>query len=432
MDLLKNGERVAVVAGLRTPFAKRGTAYAHLSALDLAKLCVSELLSRTGIAPDDIDQVVYGQVVPSMTAPNIAREVVLGTGMPPGIEAFSVSRACATSYQAVASATEAMLTGTIESAIAGGADSASDVPVMLSKRLSDALVEAERPGSVRERLSAFSDLRPRDLVPVPPALKEPSTGLTMGESAEKMAKENRISREAQDELAHRSHALAAKAWEEGRFDDEVMRVYVPPRYEEVVAQDLLVRKESRLEDLRRLRPVFDERHGSVTAGNSSPLTDGASAVLLMREAMARALGLDVLGFVRSYAFTAVNPEDQMLIGPAFATPLALERAGVELDDVDLIDIHEAFSAQVLSVVQAFESDAFARDKLGRNRRIGDVDWDKVNVNGGSIAVGHPFAATGTRQITQTLSELQRRGGALALCTACAAGGIGAAMVLEAA
>ncbi len=426
----KNGRRVAIVAGLRTPFVKMGTAYKDLSALDLGERVVTELLQRSGVAPSEIQQVVYGQVVPSLTAPNIAREIVLATGMPRDIEAYSVSRACATSYQSTVNVAESIMAGVIDCGVSGGADSASDVPIAVSKKLAEALIAASRAKSLGERLKAFSGLKAKDLIPVPPALKEQSTGLTMGESAEKMAKENHIGRQEQDELAHRSHSLAAQAWADGRFEQEVMHVFVPPKFE-ACAEDNLVRRDSTIESYQKLKPAFDRKHGSITAGNSSPLTDGASALLLMSEEKAKAAGFDVLGFIRSYAFAALDPAGQMLMGPSFATPIALDRAGLKLKDLDLIDMHEAFAAQVLSNTQAFDSDEFAKEKLGRDKKIGEVDWDKFNVMGGSISIGHPFAATGARQITQTLNELKRRGGELALCTACAAGGLGAAMILEA-
>jgi len=426
-----NGKRVAIVAGLRTPFAKQWSAYRELSALDLANIVVTELLQRIDLDPKEIQQVVYGQVVPSVEAPNIAREVVLATGMPKSIEAYSVSRACATSYQSTVNVAEAIMVGTIDTGLAGGADSASNVPITVSKRLAEALIAATKARSLGERMQAFAGLRPRDLAPVPPAIKEFSTGLSMGESAEKMAKENHISREAQDELALRSHSLAAKAWAEGKFDDEVMEVFVPNRFEETIREDNLVRKDGSIEQYAKLKPAFDREHGTVTAGNSSPLTDGASALVLMREDKAKSLGLDVLGFIRSYAFAALDPAGQLLMGPSYASPLALDRAGVKVSDLDLIDMHEAFAAQILSNTQAFESKEWAEKHLGRSEKIGDIDWDKFNVTGGSISIGHPFAATGARQITQTLRELKRRGGNLALCTACAAGGLGAAMVLEA-
>ncbi len=430
MSKTNGSRRVAIVAGLRTPFQKERTGYARLTALDLGIAVVGELLARAALRATDIDQVVFGQVVPSLSAPNIAREIVLGSGLPKSVEAYSVSRACATSYQSVVNVAQAISAGVVECGIAGGADSVSDAPIAVSKKLAGALVKASRARSLAERVRAFTDLKPTDLVPVPPALKEPTTGLTMGESAEKMAKENGISREAQDEFAHRSHVLATRAWEDGRLREEVMKLYVPPEFS-AVAEDNLVRKSSNLEDYGRLRPVFDRSYGTVTAGNSSPLTDGASAIVLMNGEKAASEGREPLGYLRSYAFTAVDPGGQLLMGPAFAAPLALERAGLQLEDMDLVDMHEAFAAQILSNTQALESEGFAREKLGRARAVGSIDWDRFNVLGGSIALGHPFAATGARQITQTLRELRRRGGRFAMCTACAAGGLGAAVVLEA-
>jgi acetyl-CoA acyltransferase len=372
---------------------------------------------------------VYGQVIPSLAVPNIAREIVLGVDLPRSVEAYSVARACATSYQSTVNVVESILAGVIDCGIAGGADSASDIPMATSKPLSDALLSASRQKSVGGKLRSLRGLSPRDILPIPPALKEPSTGLTMGESAEKMAKENGISRRSQDDFAHRSHTLAAQAWADGRYGEDVMTAYPPPKLEPV-REDNLVRKDSELEAYQKLRPVFDRRYGTITAGNSSPLTDGASALIVMRESKAKSLGHAPLGYVKSWAFAAVDPSEQLLQGPAYAAPVALDRAGLKLKNMDLVDMHEAFSAQVLSNIQAFESDEFSQKKLGRDKKLGTIDWDRLNVMGGSIAVGHPFAATGARQILQTLRELKRRGGEFALCTACAAGGLGAAMGLE--
>ncbi len=425
-----HGGRIAIVAGLRTPFARQGTAYKELSALDLGKIVVGELLARTELDPKEVGLVVYGQVVPSLTAPNIAREIVLGTGMPKTIEAFSVSRACATSFQSMTSAAEAMLAGQHSVAVTGGADSSSDVPIAVSKKLANALVEASKARTLQEKIKAFSRLSPADLLPVPPALKEPTTGLTMGESAEKMAREGHISREAQDAFAHRSHARAAKAWEMGVFAKEVMHVVPAPNYDKPIAEDNLVRKDSSIEGYARLKPVFDRKYGTVTAGNSSPLTDGASALVLMTESKARSLGYTPLGYLKSWAYAALDPNGWMLMGPSYATPLALDHARLTLKDMDVIDMHEAFAAQVLCNKEALGSKKFAADKLGRSQAVGDVDESKFNVHGGSIAIGHPFAATGARMVTTALHELRRRGGRYALCTACAAGGLGAAVVLE--
>jgi acetyl-CoA acyltransferase len=373
---------------------------------------------------------VFGQVVPSIRAPNIAREIVLGTAMPKDIEAFSVSRACATSLQSMTSAAEAMLAGQHDVAVTGGADSASDVPIMVSSELRDALVAASKARSIGEKIKAFSHLSARDLVPVPPSLKEPSTGLTMGESAEKMAKEGGISREAQDAFAHRSHSLAAEAWKNGLFADEVMHVLPGPKYDKPIAEDNLVRKDGTLEGYAKLKPVFDRTYGTVTAGNSSPLTDGASALLLMTEEKAKSLGYTPLGYLKSWAYAALDPGGWMLMGPSYATPLALDYAGLTLREIDLMDMHEAFAAQVLCNKDAFASKKFAEEKLGRTEPIGEIDDAKFNVHGGSIAIGHPFAATGARLVMNTLRELKRRKGRYGLVTACAAGGIGAAAVLE--
>lgn len=425
-------ERIAVVRGLRTPFARQATAYRQMSALDLGTLVVRELMARAELDPAEVELVVYGQVVPSVEAPNIAREIVLGTGMPKGVQAFSVSRACATSFQAITSAAEAMLAGQCSVAVAGGADSASDVPITVSKALAHALVEASRARTLGDKVRAFAKITPRDLLPVAPAAREPSTGLLMGESAEKMAKEAGIGRDEQDAFAHRSHARAARAWDAGLFADEVMHVVPPPAFDRPIVEDNVVRKDSTPEAYAKLRPAFDARHGTVTAGNSSPLTDGASAVLLMTESKAKTLGYEPLGYLRSWAYAALDPAGWMLMGPAYAAPRALDAAGVRLKDVAVVDMHEAFAAQVLCNLKMLGSRAFASEHLGRSEAVGEVDMDAFNVHGGSIAIGHPFAATGARIVTTVLNELRRRGGGVGLATGCAAGGLGAALVVEAA
>ncbi len=423
-------ERIAIVAGLRTPFMKQSTAYKRESAQDLGKLVVAELIARAELDPKLIDLCVYGQVVPSLSAPNIAREIVLGAGLPKTIEAFSVSRACATSFQSMTSAAEAMLAGQSQIAITGGADSSTDVPIAVSRKLAGALVDASKAKTLGDKLKIFAKLSPKDLIPVPPALKEPTTGLTMGESAEKMAKEGGITREEQDAFAHRSHTRAAKAWESGIFANEVMHVLPAPGFEKAIAEDNVFRKDSKIEGYGALRPAFDRRYGTVTAGNSSPLTDGASALLLMTESRAKELGYTPLGYLKSWAYAALDPNGWMLMGPSYATPKALDRAGLRLKDMAVVDMHEAFAAQVLCNVKAFGSKKFAEERLGRSEAIGEIDDATFNVHGGSISLGHPFAATGARMVTTLLHELKRRGGGFGLATACAAGGLGAAVVLE--
>ncbi|MED5524141.1 MAG: acetyl-CoA C-acyltransferase FadI [Pseudomonadota bacterium] len=425
-----SGERIAVVAGLRTPFARQATYYHGVPALDMGKMVVSELLTRSELDPKLVEQLVFGQVVQMPEAPNIAREIVLGTGMSVHTDAYSVSRACATSFQSTVNVVESIMAGSIDIGIAGGADSSSVLPVGVSKALARALVDLTKAKTLGQRFAIFRRLGLKDLLPVPPAVAEYSTGLSMGDTAEQMAKSHGISRLAQDELAHRSHTLAAKAWAEGLVRDEVMVAHAEP-YKGFLDKDNNVRENSELAGYAKLKPAFDRKHGSVTAANATPLTDGASAIILMREGRAKELGYEPLGYIRSYAFAAIDVWEDMLMGPSYATPMALDRAGITLGDLALIDMHEAFAAQTLANVKMFASDKFAQEKLGRSKATGEIDMDKFNVLGGSIAYGHPFAATGTRMITQTLRELKRRGGGLGLTTACAAGGLGAAMVLEA-
>mgnify|MGYP003112288531 FL=1 len=423
------GERIAIVSGLRTPFAKQATAFHGVSALDMGKMVVNELISRSELDPKLIEQLVYGQVVQMPAAPNIAREIVLGTGMDISTDAYSVTRACATSFQSTVNVAESILTGNMEIGIAGGSDSSSVLPIGVSKKLAHALVDLNKARSFGQKLSIFRRLGLKDLLPVPPAVAEYSTGLSMGQTAEQMAKTYNISRADQDALAHRSHTLATETWNAGKLAEEVMAAHVPP-YKTFIDRDNNIRENSKLESYAKLRPAFDRKHGSVTAANSTPLTDGASAVLLMSEGRAKALGYTPIGYIKSYAFTAIDVWEDMLMGPSYATPMALKRAGMELEDLTLIEMHEAFAAQTLANMQMFGSKKFAEEKLGRNRAIGEIDMSKFNVLGGSLAYGHPFAATGTRLITQVCHELKRRGGGTGLATACAAGGLGAAMIVE--
>ena len=425
----RQGERVAIVAGLRTPFARQSTEFSQVPAVDLGKMVVSEMLARTDLDPNLIQQVVFGQVVQMPEAPNIAREIVLGTGMNVHTDAYSVTRACATSFQAAVNVTESIMAGTIDIGIAGGADSSSVLPIGVSKKLAANLLALSKTKTLGQKLNVLRNLSFKDLMPVPPAVAEYSTGLSMGQTAEQMAKTHGISRAEQDALAHRSHTLASQAWKEGKIQGEVMTAFPEP-YKKWISEDNNVRHDSTLEGYAKLRPAFDRQYGSVTAANSTPLTDGGAAVMLMREGKAKELGMEILGYIRGYAFSAIGVETDMLMGPSYATAKVLGNTGLELSDLTLIDMHEAFAAQALANVKMFASDKFAQENLGRSKAIGEIDMDKFNVLGGSIAYGHPFAATGARMMTQTLRELKRRGGGIALNTACAAGGLGAAMILE--
>jgi len=429
MPVFGNGRRVAIVDGVRTPFTRAGTAFKGISAIDLGKLCVAELIQRTSLSGAEVQALVFGTVIPNVVAPNIAREVALMPLLPKGVQAFSVSRACASANQAITDAADQIALGHIDTAIAGGAESLSNVPILHSQGMAEALVLASKAKTFGGRVRALASVRPKDLVPITPAIAEPTTGETMGQSAEKMAKINNISREEQDHFALRSHRLAAAGTADGRLTAEQMPVYVPPRFESVVESDNGIRSDTSYEALSQLKPVFDRKYGSVTAGNASPLTDGGACVLLMSEEKARSLGYEPLGYIRSYAYAALDPGEQLLQAPVLAAPVALHRAGLTLRDIDLVEMHEAFAAQVLSNLRGFESTYWA-ERAGFSEPVGEVDQSRLNVMGGSIAIGHPFGATGSRITVTLLNELRRRDGQFGLMTVCAAGGMGFAMVVE--
>ncbi len=422
--------RVAVVSGARTPFVKAGGELRHFDVIDLSGIAGCEAVARAGIDPREVDFAIFGVVVASLEGPNLGREAVFRAGLPAGIPGTSVNLACASANRAIVSGAEAILLGEAEVVLAGGAESLSNVPLRFRRQACERFQALNRARGAVSRLRLVAGFRPADFVPVPPAIAELVTGLTMGQSCEKMAKENRISRQAQDEIALWSHQRAAAAQKAGKFAEEIVPVFPPPRYNRPVTSDSGIREEATLEALSRLPPVFDRRYGSLTAGNSSPITDGGAAVLLMSERKARSLGLQPLGYLRSFAWAAIPPEGQLLQGPAYAVPLALERAGLTLAEIDLVEMHEAFAAQVLSNLKAWASKRFAREELGRSEPVGEVDFERWNVNGGSIALGHPFGATGARITLQLLKEMQRRGSQFGLVSVCAAGGHGFAAVFE--
>jgi acetyl-CoA acyltransferase len=427
---MSRGRRAVVIGGVRTPFVKAFAEYLRLDTIALGVAAVRGLLQRNPVPPREIGALIWGGVILPGLSPNVGREIALDLGLDPAVEAMTVTRACASGLQAVTLAAAAIERGEHEVVIAGGSDSVSNAEVKLPQKL----VHAAAPliygkPSPRAVLELAGQLFPlSEAVPRIPRIAERTTGKLMGEAAEEMARRNEISRVAQDQFALRSHQRAALAIASGRFAPEIVPVDTGERQ---VATDTIVRDTS-LEKLAALRPSFaSDGAGSVTAGNSSPLTDGAAAVLLMSETRAAALGLTPLAAVSSWAYVGVDPADQLLIGPALAMPLALSRAGRTLEEVDLVDMHEAFAAQVLSVLKALASPAFAHHRLGRDRPVGEIDPARLNVHGGSLALGHPFAATGARMVTTMANELKASGKRTALLGLCAAGGLGAAAVLEA-
>ena len=405
-----------ILGGARTPFVKAGTAFAELDVLDLARGATGEALARTEVDPRDIDEVIFGNVARPVAYHNLAREVVLSLSMPTRIPAFTVGLACASACVAITSATDHILGGTADVVVAGGSESLTNVPLTLTPRLARALITASQAKSLPAKAQSLADVRASDIAPVAPGIRETSTGLTMGESAERMAAMNEISRADQDSWALRSHQRAAAGWDDGRLAEEVAPFYLNSH---AVTDDNHIRRDSTIEKLALLRPVFDREHGTITAGNASPLTDGAAAVILASEARAKELGREPLAAIKAYAYAAVDPADQLLIAPAYAIPIALKRAGLTLDDIDLFEMHEAFAAQVLSTLVVLE-----RNGVGR------IPQDRLNVMGGSIALGHPFGATGARVLLTLANEMKRRGARYGLASVCAAGGNGAAIVLE--
>jgi acetyl-CoA acyltransferase len=426
--MASHAKQAAIVEGRRTPFVKAGTVLADLDVYDLGHVAAVETLLRAELDPAEVDHIIFGNVSRPVKYHNLAREIGLATGVPRTVPAFTVGLACASACQAATSAVDAIERGYAEVVLAGGSESLSNVPIQYSPRLARSLVAASQAKTVPAKLQSLAQVRVRDLAPVAPGIRETSTGLTMGESAELMAKVNGISRNAQDELAFASHQRAAAALQACKLSREVVPVYRPDG--RAVAEDNHIRTDTSLKKLASLRPVFDRQHGTITAGNSSPLTDGAAAVLLMSGKKAKALGYVPRAFVRAYAYAAVDPNDQLLLAPAYAIPLALDRAGLSLADMDLVEMHEAFAAQVISTTQALASRTFAREKLGRSAAVGEVDPDTLNVNGGSIALGHPFGATGARILASLANEMERSNAQFGLVSVCAAGGLGCAIVLE--
>lgn len=422
--------RVAIIAGARTPFARAWSTYKDWTEADLGRAAVSALLQRTDIDPQLIDECVMGCVSAPMNGPNVAREIVLRSELPNHIAAYSVQMYCASSAQAIVAAVGSIMQGMSDVVIAGGVESMSAAQARLTLKLTHALNDAQKAKTFQGRISALAKLNPKDLLPDVPSISEPTTGKSMGQTAEEMAKQYKISRLAQDEFALMSHQRASNAYAEGHFA-EVAPQLTGPRFETLVERDTDVRADTTLEKMAKLKPVFDRAYGSVTAANASPLTDGASAVLLMSEQRAKDLGLEPLAYIRASAIAGLDmTKHAMLLGPTFATHKLFKRTGLTLKDLDLVEMHEAFAAQCLSNLKVWESPALMAELGLGSEAIGEVDMDRYNIYGGSIAIGHPFGATGARLVMQLAGALQRQDKSLGMLTACAAGGLGLSMILE--
>ncbi|HEX7046330.1 MAG TPA: acetyl-CoA C-acetyltransferase [Gammaproteobacteria bacterium] len=418
--------RVAIVGSTRIPFARAFTAYAECSNQDLMTAALKGLVEKYGLKGEKLGDVGLGAVIKHTRDFNLARESVLGAGLDPHTPAFDLQRACGTSLETTINIGYKIALGQIDAGIAGGVDSTSDVPVVFRDAFREILMESNRGKSFGDKLKPWAKLRPKHLKPQFPGVIEPRTHLSMGQSCELMAKEWDIPRRDQDELAFKSHHNAATAWESGWYDDQVIPF-------NGLERDNNVRKDTSLEKLGSLKPVFDRENGTLTAGNSTPLTDGASAVLMCSEEWAREHGLEPLAFLTFGEVAAVDfvwKKEGLLMAPAYAVPRMLDRAGITLQDFDLYEIHEAFAAQTLCTLKAWESEKFCKERLGRDKALGSIDRSKLNLKGGSVALGHPFGATGARIVGALAKQLAERGSGRGLISVCTAGGMGVTAILE--
>ena len=412
-----NGKRVGIIAGVRTPFVKAGTIFKHYSPLQLGLHTIAGLIEKHRLDPQSVDELIYGIVLLDPRVPNLAREIVFKSALPSEVAALTVSNYCITGMHAITAIYDSIVSGHAQIGIAGGVESMSNPAILFSPTASRLVIDLAGARTFKETLALAFKLRPWHFKPALPVLAEPSTGLTMGEHTELVAKQWKISRAQQDEIAYRSHMNAYAATQDGRLKAEIYPM-------DGVDHDLLIRADTTLEKLAKLRPVFDRSAaGTLTAGNSSPLTDGASAVLLMSEARARQEGREPLAYIKGFEYAAIDPKDGLLMAPALAVPRLLQRTGLKLSDMDIIEMHEAFGAQILANIRAWEQG-------WREPAIGTVDRGKLNPLGSSIAVGHPFAATGGRIVTTLANEMKRRDARYGLISICAAGGMAAAMILE--
>ncbi|PSQ79305.1 MAG: acetyl-CoA C-acyltransferase [Bacteroidetes bacterium QH_6_63_17] len=423
------GRTAVVVDGCRIPFQRSGTGYADLRAYDMGRMVLRRLLTRTGLPAERIERVVMGTVVQDANTSNVAREAALAAGIPNSVPAFTVTMACISSNQAVTSGVDLLRTGQVDAMVAGGTETLSDPPVRLKRPVRKRLFKARKAKSPGDYLDLLDGLSPGDLLPETPAIAEFSTGEVMGESADRLAAMFGISREDQDRYALRSHRRAAEARDDGRLDEELAPAAVPPDFAPITT-DNVIRDDTSMDQLEDLSPAFVKPFGTITAGTSSALTDGASATLLMAADVAEAEGFAPRAALRQYTYVAQDPKTELLLGPAYAIPQVLEEAGLVLDDIDVIELHEAFAGQVLAVLEALRSDTFAEEHLNRSDAVGEVDMDRLNTRGGSISLGHPFGATGTRLVISAVNRLHDEDGRWALVSACAAGGLGHAMLIE--
>lgn len=444
---MKSPRDVVIVQGTRTPFTKAGTKLKTVHPAELGRVALKQLLAQTNLDTNLIDEVIIGNTGNPVDAVNIGRVVALNAGIPQKTSAYTVHRNCASALESISNGFEKIKSGTMDVVIAGGTESMSQMPTLLPSKIQgifDKLFLAKGPKQALpllwqllkadlKQIKALLQGNMRDeyfpVISVMQGLTDPFVGINMGQTAEILAKEWGLSREMQDQFALRSHQRAVAAMKEGRFAQEITPLYLPPEYKEVISEDIGPRDGQTIEALAKLKPFFDKATGTITAGNSCPITDGAAMVLLMSREKADSLGYKPVAKICSYAFAGLEPE-RMGLGPAYATPIALKRAGLKLSDIGLVELNEAFAAQVMACQKAMDSAQFAQEKLGLSEKVGSISDDIINVNGGAIALGHPVGATGTRLVLTLMKEMQRRKTQFGLATLCIGGGQGGAMILE--
>lgn len=442
---MKNPRDVVIIDGVRTPFAKSGTKLKAMHPAELGKVALKELIARTNLDVNIVDEVIIGNTGNPVDAVNISRVVALNAGIPQSTSAYTVHRNCASAMESISNGYEKIKSGTMDVVVAGGTENMSQMPTLLPRKMQalfDQLFTAKGPKQAlpllwklfkadMKQIRALLQGNMRDeffpVISVMQGLTDPFVGINMGQTAEILAKEWGLSRQTQDEFALRSHKLATQ--NKAKVKEEIGTLYVPPDYKEALSEDIGPRDNQTIEALAKLKPFFDKLTGTITAGNSCPITDGSAMLLLMSREKAESLGYKPSAKILSYGFAGLEPE-RMGLGPAYATPLALKRAKLSLKDIGLVELNEAFSAQVLSCVKAMNSDKFAQEKLGLSQKVGEISMDQVNVNGGAIAVGHPVGATGSRLVLTLMKEMKRRNTQYGLATLCIGGGQGGAMILE--
>ncbi len=425
-------KNVVIVDGIRTPYIKFGSDFKEIPAHELGAIVLKELIERLDLDPKSIDEVIVGNIAQPPEAANIARNIALLAGIPQEIPAFSVQRNCASGMQAIADAWYRIQAGHGDIYITGGTESMSGIPLLWNDKAANWMGELFKARTLIQRLSLFTKIKPaffKPIIGLQLGLTDGYCGLNMGETAEILAREFKISREEQDRFAMRSHNLAEKATDEGILQQEIMPVAVPPKYNKIIDKDNGIRPNQSMEALGKLKPVFDRRNGTVTAGNASQITDGASMILVMEEKKAKELGYEPLGRIKSFAFAALDPK-RMGLGPVYSTKLALEKADMQIKDMQRIEINEAFAVQVIANLRIFESDILSKQYLNSDKALGAVDEDILNVNGGAIALGHPVASSASRLVITLLKEMQRSNLEIGLAALCVGGGQGAAFILE--